>query len=193
MKNNTKFLYGIVAVAFLLSVVGISVGFAAMSSNLDVKGQSEVVPASWKIKFKDLSSPTISGTAQVVTAPQIESDTHIGDYDIQLSMPGDSVTYTFKVVNDGTIDAELSSYTFATPSITGTGDAAASDASIVSSNLVYTLTYADGTPIQMNDELKKGTEKTLKLTVGYNATATELPVSQVNIADMDITFTYAQK
>lgn len=193
MKNNTKFLYGVIAIVFLLSVVGISVGFAAMSSTLDVKGQAEVVPASWKIKFKDMSSPTIVGAAQVVTAPQIESDTHIGDYDIQLSMPGDSVTYTFKVANAGTIDAELSSYTFATPTITGTGDSAASDASIVSSNLVYTLTYDDGTPVQMNDELPKNTEKTLKLTVGYNASATELPVSQVDISGMDITFTYAQK
>ncbi len=193
MKNNTKFLYGIVAVAFLLSVIGISVGFASMSSSLDVKGQAEVVPASWKIKFKDLSSATINGSATVVTAPQIESDTHIGDYDVTLSMPGDSVVYTFKVANNGTIDAELSDYTFATPTITGTGDTAAADAAIVSSNLVYTLTYADGTAIQKNDELLKNTEKTLKLTVAYDANATELPTSQVDISDMDITFTYSQK
>lgn len=193
MKNNTKFLYGVIAVAFLLSVVGISVGFAAMSSNLNVKGQSEVVPASWKIKFKDISNPITTGTAEVVTAPQIESDTHIGNYDIKLSMPGDSVTYTFKVANDGTIDAELSNYTFATPTITGTGDSAANDASIVSNNLVYTLTYADGTPIQKNDELAKKSDKTLKLTVAYDANATELPLNQVDISGMDITFTYGQK
>ena len=164
-----------------------------MSSNLDVKGQAEVVPASWKIKFKDLSSATINGTATVVTAPQIESDTHIGDYDVTLSMPGDSITYTFKVANDGTIDAELSDYTFATPTVTGTGDTAAADAAVVSNNLVYTLTYADGTAVQKNDELLKKTEKTLKLTVAYDANATELPASQVNISDMDITFTYSQK
>ena len=193
MKSNTKFLYGIIAVAFVLSVVGISVGFAAMSSNLTVKGQAEVVPASWKIKFKDLSNPTINGGAEVVTAPQIESDTHIGNYDVKLFVPGDSVTYTFKIANDGTIDAELSSYTIATPTITGTGDSAVSDASIVASNLVYTLTYADGSAIQKNDELLKKTDKTLKLTVAYDANATELPVNQVDISGMDITFTYAQK
>lgn len=193
MKNNTKFLYGIIAVAFVLSVVGISVGFAAMSSNLNVNGQSEVVPASWKIKFKDISTPTITGNAEVVTAPQIESDTHIGNYDIKLSMPGDSVTYTFKVINDGTIDAELSNYTFNTPTITGTGDSAASDASIVANNLIYTLTYDDGTTIQTNDELLKNEYKTLKLTVSYDYNATELPVNQVNISGMDVTFTYSQK
>ena len=193
MKSNTKFLYGIVAVAFLLSVIGISVGFASMSSNLDVKGQAEVVPASWKIKFTDLSNPTINGSAAVVTAPQIESDTHIGNYDVTLSMPGDSVTYTFKIVNSGTIDAELSDYNFAIPTITGTGESAESDAAIVSNNLVYTLTYVDGTAVQKNDTLLKNESKTLKLTVAYDASATDLPINRVNISGMDIAFTYAQK
>ncbi len=193
MKSNTKFLYGIVAVAFLLSVIGISVGFASMSSNLDVKGQAEVVPASWKIKFTDLSNPTINGSAAVVTAPQIESDTHIGNYDVTLSMPGDSVTYTFKIVNSGTIDAELSDYNFAVPTITGTGESAESDAAIVSNNLVYTLTYVDGTAVQKNDTLLKNESKTLKLTVAYDASATDLPINRVNISGMDIAFTYAQK
>ncbi len=193
MKGNTKFIYGVVAIAFLLSVAGISIGFAAMSSTLTVSGQAEVVPASWKIKFKELSSATIAGAAEVVTAPQIVSDTHIGDYDIKLSKPGDSVTYTFKVANEGTIDAELSSYTFATPTFTGTGATASADETIVRNNLVYSLTYSDGTAVQVNDELAKETSKTLKLTVGYDANATDLPTAKVDISGMDITFTYSQK
>ena len=193
MKNNTKFIYGVVALAFLLSVAGISIGFAAMSSTLTINGQAEVVPASWKIKFKDLSSATIEGDAEVVTAPQITSDTHIGNYDVKLSKPGDSVTYTFKVANEGTIDAELSSYTFATPTITGTGASAAADAEIVTNNLVYTLTYNDGTAIQVNDELAKESNKTLKLTVAYDSNATALPANEVDITGMDVTFTYSQK
>ena len=60
MKDNKKVLYGLVALALVLSVVGISIGFAAMSTDLTINGSAEVVPSSWDIKFKDLSSPTIT-------------------------------------------------------------------------------------------------------------------------------------
>lgn len=193
MKDNRKVLYGLVALALLLSVVGISIGFAGMSTTLDIKGTAEVVPATWKIKFKDLSEPTITGDAEVLTAPSITSDTHIENYDIRLTKPGDSVTYTFKVANEGSIDAELDTYTFATPTFTGTGDAATADATLVSNNFIYTLTYDDDTAIQTNDELLKNSYRTLKLTVAYNENATALPAAKVEVSGMDITFIYGQK
>ena len=193
MKNNRKVLYGLVALALLLSVVGISIGFAAMSQELDINGVAEVAPATWKIKFKDLSAPTITGDAVVTTAPTITSDTHIGNYDIKLTKPGDSVVYTFKVANEGTIDAELGTYTKAAPTFTGTGTTAAADQDIVYNNFVYTLTYADGTAIQTNDTLLKNTERTLKLTVAYDENATALPTNPVEITGMDVTFIYEQR
>lgn len=193
MKENRKALYTFVALALVLSIVGISVGFAAMSTELRVTGSANVVPASWKIKFTNLSAPTVTGTAQVTKAPTIQSDTHIGNYEVQLSKPGDTVVYTFDVVNTGTIDAELSTYTFEQPTITGTGSAAEADATIVKNNLVYTLTYADGTAIQQGDELLKDGTVSLKLTVGYNKDANVLPVGSVSISGMDVTFVYGQK
>ena len=193
MKDNRKVLYVLVALALILSVAGISVGFASMSTELDIKGQAEVVPASWKIQFENMSEATITGDAEVVTAPTISSATHITKYDIKLTKPGDSVTYTFDVANRGTMDAELTSYTFATPVITGTGTNATADAQIVEDNLVYTLTYANGTAINVNDSLNKDEVKTLKLTVAYKADATELPEDEVDITGMDVTFVYGQK
>ena len=193
MKENKKTLYSFVALALVLSVIGISVGFAAMSTQLDLNGTASVVPATWKIKFNNLSSPAITGGATVVTAPTITSDTHIGNYEVQLSKPGDQVVYTFDIQNTGSIDAELSTYTFATPTITGTGTSAAADETTVRSNLVYSLTYADGSAINVNDVLNAGDTVSLKLTVGYNATATALPVNTVTITGMDVTFVYGQK
>ena len=134
-----------------------------------------------------------TGDAEVTTEPTIQSDTHIGDYEIKLTKPGDSVVYTFEVANTGSIDAALDSYTFATPTITGTGDTAAADATIVQSNLVYTLTYEDGTAIQVNDALNKESTRTLKLTVADQADADTLPANTVTISDMDVTFVYGQK
>lgn len=193
MKEGKKTLYYFIALSLVLSVVGISVGFAAMSTQLNVNGTANVVPASWKVKFSNLSSPTVEGDAEVVQAPVIESDTHIGNYEVKLTKPGDSVEYTFDVVNEGSIDAELSTYTFNTPTITGTGDKATQDAEIVRNNLVYTLTYADGSAINTNDELNKEVTKSLKLTIGYKNDATELPAKEVSVSNMDVTFVYEQK
>ena len=196
MKNNRKVLYGLVALALLLSVAGISIGFAAMQQQLDIEGVAEVVPANWDIKFKELSAPTITGGAVVTTAPTITGDTHLGDYDIQLTQPGDSVTYTFKVANEGSIDAKLGTFTKAVPTFTGTGATASADETIVSNNLVYELVYLDGTtetPVSVNDVLNHGTEKTLKLTVAYDKDAEDLPTAKVEIGGMDVTFIYVQK
>ena len=193
MKDNRKVLYGLVALALLLSVVGISVGFASMSTELTINGTTEVVPATWKIKFQNISNATITGAAEVTTAPTIQSDTHIGDYEVKLTKPGDSVVYTFEVANTGSINAALDSYTFATPTITGTGETADADATIVRNNLVYTLTYDDDTAIQVNDALNKESTRTLKLTVAYKADATTLPANTVTISGMDVTFVYGQK
>ena len=194
MKDNKKVLYGLVALALVLSVVGISIGFAAMSTDLTINGSAEVVPASWDIKFKDLSSPTIIGDAEVTTAPTITSDTHIGNYAVKLTKPGDSVTYTFKVANDGTIDAKLTDFIKATPTFTGTGATASADATIVQNSFEYTVTYSDDTAITKNtDELDAESYKTVKLVVGYKADATELPTNTVTISGLDVTFTYGQK
>lgn len=193
MKDNRKAIYAFIALSLILSVTGISIGFAAVSTNLNINGTASVVPATWKIRFTNLSAPSITGAAEVVNAPIIQSDTHIGNYEVKLTKPGDKIVYTFDIANNGTIDAELSSYDFATPTITGTGETALNDAQIINNNLVYTLTYADGSTIKKDDALNKGERKSLMLTIGYNSTATELPVNAVSVSDMDVTFVYSQK
>ena len=192
MKDNRKALYGLVALALVLSVVGISIGFASMSQDLTISGTTEVVPATWNIKFKEVSQPTLNGGATVVTAPTIQGDTHLGNYKVRLTKPGDSVTYTFKVANEGSIDAKLTSLVKATPTFTGTGDTAAADATIVQNNLVYTLTYSDDSAIQVNDAIAAAGERTLKLVVAYNPEAQDLPTAAVTVSGMDITLTYGQ-
>ena len=194
MKDNKKALYVLVIIALVLSIVGISIGFASMSTELTINGTASVVPATWKVKFQNLSKVT-GEDANIITAPQITSDTHIGNYAIKLSKPGDKVVYKFEVANAGTLDAELTSYTFATPTITGTSTAAEADATIVRNNLVYTLTYNDAahTPIQVGDNLDKEASRELLLTVEYDANATDLPANEVSITGMDVTFVYGQK
>ncbi len=192
MKDSKKTLYTLVIAALVLSVIGISIGFAAMSTELTINGTTTVVPATWKIRFQNLSKVT-GDDDLIVTAPQITSDTHIGNYALKLTKPGDIVEYKFEVANTGSIDAILQSFTMSDPTITGTGANAEEDARIVTDNLFYSLSYEDGSAILDGDELNKNTSKKVILSVEYNPEATELPTNEVTITGMDVTFLYAQK
>lgn len=182
-----------VAVIAIIAVVG--VGFAAFSTDLKISGKGTVKASSWKIRFDNISAANLTGTATEVTAPTLTTDdTHIENYDVTFTTPGDSVSYTFDVKNEGTFDAKISSIVIGTPSCTGTGTNATQDANNVCKNLTYTLTYDDGSPIAQNDTLTSGQTKGLKLTLTYNSavTASELPSNDVAISDLDATIVYSQ-
>lgn len=182
-----------VAVVAIIAVIGI--GFAAFSTELKINGKGTVKASSWKIRFDNISAASITGTATEVTPPTLSTnDTHIENYNVTFTTPGDSISYTFDVKNEGTFDAKISSIVIGTPSCTGTGDNATQDANNVCKNLTYTLTYGDGSPIAQNDTLTASQTKSLKLTLTYNAsvTASELPSNDVAISDLDATIVYSQ-
>ena len=141
-------------VAIVLAVAGLAVGYAALSETLTIGSTTTVKGANWSVHFDTatLSEATLKGLAKEVNAATI-TVTNIS-VDISLMQPNDSVTYTFDVVNDGTLDAKLS----ADPTLTGLDD---TTSQIVS----FALTYADGTAIKANDTLDHGTTRNLKLVV----------------------------
>lgn len=195
MKNNRKVLYGLVALALLLSVVGISIGFAALSQDLVIEGTAEVVPANWEIIFKDLGDAVEVGGGQEDTEPQLTTTTRLDSFNVILTKPGDSVSYTFKVSNEGDIDAKFESMTMNTPVITGTASDPTdktADETLVASALIYTITYADGTALTAEDALAVGNYRTLKMTIAYDSEATDIPTAPVNITNLGAVLTYVQ-
>lgn len=192
---NNKKTKIIVAIAVLLIIAVVGVGFAAFSTNLTINGTGKVKASSWKIRFDNLSAADLSGTATEVTAPTISNnDTHIGDYSVNFTTPGDSVVYTFDVKNEGTFNAKISSIIIGTPVCTGNGTNATADAEKVCQNLTYSLTYADGTSITENDTLNAEETKHLKLTLKYNdsVTSEQLPTDDVAITGLGTTIVYSQ-
>lgn len=179
------------------SLLCVGIGFAAFSTSLDINGTGKVKSASWKIKFANLKPATLVGTATEVKAPTISGeDTHIGDYEVTLTTPGDSVSYSFDIVNEGTFDAEITSLVVGTPNCEGTGDNALTDASNVCKNLTYSLTYSDGSNIQNGDSLEAGssvTGVTLTLTYSADVAANELPSNDVAISGLETSLVYSPK
>lgn len=202
MNGKDRGLKVAVIAALVVSVIAIGVGFAAFTETLTIAGRATVQTSTWKVKFSDLSTPTLAGGATVVTAPTINTnDTAISTYDVKLSTPGDSVTYTFNVANTGTYDAELTSVTIPSkPTCTGTGDTAATDADKVCKHITYTLEYADakedGTKtIATGDTLGAGKSTSMVLKLSYDAhnVAEDLPSGDVTLSDLGISLIYSQK
>lgn len=192
-KNQKK----MVVTLLVATLLSLSVAFAALSTTLRINGSGLVDPDKWSVHFANLGEATVTGTASVTSGATLTDDTSITGFDVVLRAPGDSVTYTFDVVNDGYVDAKLTSVVKATPVCTGTATDDAKkteDATLVSDNLVYTLVYTDtNEAVAENDTLNAKETKNLTLKVSYNSEVSELPSSDVEISGLDIDLVYGQK
>ena len=139
-NNNGREMKILVVAALIISIVAIGIGFAAFSQNLTINGSASVQTSSWKVKFSDLSSATLTGTAAEVTKPTL-SDTTIETYNVTFKTPGDSVSYKIKVSNTGSYNAKITTATIPVPTCTGkSGETTAeADAGKVCDKLTYTF------------------------------------------------------
>lgn len=211
MKPN-KMQYVLLAV-LVLGLGGLTIVYASLTQKLEIRSTAAVEGNTWNVQFDELVDGAVE-TAKTTGAAVVESQPTLGtasitDLDVTLSKPGDTVTYTFKIANKGTIDAEIADYKINSIAdgitVTGSGDSADADAQLVRDNLIFTLTYADattaeetgsviamGTPVAAGQELKAGQEVTVKLTVGFNQAATAVPANDVTIAGLDVDIDYLQ-
>lgn len=183
-------------IILVLLVLSITVAFALLSTQLQINGIAKVEPARWEIKFENLVKVSETGDAREDVAPVITGDTVIGDFQVVLTKPGDSISYTFDAYNAGSIDAELEILTKATtPTFTGLASDPTdktNDETKVGTNFSYTLKYTtDGADVTPSDLLAKGEKRNMTLTLSYNGSS--LPTDDVEISDLGITLLYIQK
>ncbi len=196
MKEGKKILQTITVLSLLVAVLGITVGFASMSRTLTINGTTAVEPANWSVHFTNLKPVALTNSATETVTPTLsEVDTHMGDYAVSLTKPGDKAVYYVDVVNDGDINAALTSVTIAQPTITATSTTNKdADEAAVKNSLLYSVTYADGSAIASGDELVAKTGKaTLKISIEYDLNSTVIPSDDVTISGMDVTLIYGQK
>ena len=105
-ERRTK---ALVIVVLLIVVAGLTVAFAALSATLNINGTAYLDAAKWGIRFENLSEPVKVGTATTTGTAKIEETkaAEITDMNVNLSIPGDKVTYTVDLVNKGTINAKI--------------------------------------------------------------------------------------
>ena len=191
MNNRVQnLLLGVLAVG----LVGITVAYATLSSNLKISGTAKVATATWNVKFESLSAGTATGYATLPStgklAIQTGSTTISGDLGT-LKAPGDTITYTVKVKNAGTINAKVNNVT--TPTLTCKPVASGgntTNATNFCKNLAYTVKYSDNTAIAANQTLTAGSSKdiTIKMVNHNNSVLSE----DVSVSASAMTLNYVQ-
>ena len=188
-NDNRKKSSGIVLL--LLLVVGISIGYAALTTTLNINGDSTIGKASWDVHFDNVqvTDGSVDG-ANVTKAAAIDSgDTTKVNYSITLAKPGDFYEFTVDVVNNGTLDAKLS----ATPTLTGVSTEQEAYTN-------YTITYDDNSSIVVGDtSLIAGktdsttNKKTVKVRIEYkkDITASQLPTEDQAL-NLEFSMNYVQ-
>lgn len=136
----------------LLLLISISIGFGAMSSTLKIKGNGIIGQMKWDVHFENITERS-SNVTIIEPATILGSTTDI-EYSVRLNGPGSYYEFDADIKNAGTIDAKLANQ----PSLTGI--TAEQDA-----YTNYIVTYADGSPIRVDDELRAGETKTIKVRI----------------------------
>src|SRR5574344_777277 len=107
----------------------------------------------YDIKYLNLKKVKIIGSA---TPTKVELNNNGLYFKASFLNVGDAITYTFDVVNDGTIKGRLGHL----PIYFGTD-------AITKKYFFNTLTYEDGTDIKTNDIIEPGDTKKMTLTVNF--------------------------
>ena len=169
--------------ALVIVVATVSIAFAAMSRTLSINGIGKMDTASWSVYFDNLSDAITNG-AKEEEKPNINANDKgiIENIKVKLFNPGDEISYKVDIVNDGTMDAE----------ITMIKDVELTDAQ--KKIFEFIVTYTDtGDVVQNGDILPKKTTKNATITIRFkdNIAASDLP-TESQIIDLTYQITYTQ-
>ena len=165
----------------VLLLLAISLGYALLTTNLNIVGTTVVKDNKWDIYFDNVQVSSGSVTA---STPAIDTAKTTVSYSVTLNLPGDYFEFTVDAKNAGTIDGMISAVS---SKLNGT------EITTLPNYLEYSVTYSDGIAIQNNHLLEAGKTETYKVRVGYkkDISATDLPSTEQTL-NLTFSVTYVQ-
>ena len=161
-QKNNLIIGGLCCILLLMGI-----GYAAFSTQLKINGTSSI-SSEWKVLITDITSGSIVGDASNAAEPTHTETT--ATFSTNLVSPGDSITYTITVANQGSIDATLSSIDVNT----GNNDAIEFETS----------------GIEEGDNLLQGASDELYVKVTYSNSVTSQPTNTTST--ITVTLNYEQ-
>ena len=180
----------IILIVLAVCLIGITVAYATLSQNLNISGVANVNKTSWNIHFTNVLTPKVEGQATGGKAVLNDGKTVLTISEGTLSAPGDKIVYTFDVINEGDLPAEVET------TLTQMEDCKAengSDVSIFCNKIGLDLVYADTKEkVQKSDRLLSGETRTLNLIITYDKDKllTTLPTSPIVLSNITSTINY---
>ena len=198
-RNRNVKIY--VIFALVISVMGLSIAYAAYSATLLISGTVTAKKSSdsWNVHFESPDgstalTPTLGGNAKVTSSATL-TETKISDFEITFYAPGDSISYDFEVKNTGSVDATLNKITLGSLSCskaTGTQQGTAADANNLCGNLDMNIMKFDGNNISIGDKIPAGSSEIYILTIIWDESDTNIYENDIAISVGETTFDFVQ-
>lgn len=169
MKTKNK---NLLLVILLIAVVGMAIGYAALSQQLVINGTANIT-TEWDVHIKGITASASNSTtgANDKTLPTFTATS--ATFDVNLAYPGATASYTVTVENSGTIAAKLEE-------VTGIETANSAEPTGITYNI----------DAKANDTLAAGNTKDYIVTVTWDSSATQIPENKTKTAT--ITLNYVQ-
>ena len=145
----------------LVLVVALTVGFALLSTTLNINGIAGIRANTWDIHWENVANE--SGITPISGATINPNDNKEANFEVEFTIPGDYYEFEIDAVNKGTIDGMLKEI-----KTTLNGDSIEN----LPDYIGYTITYADGTTPEVNDLLAVKRQITYKVRLEYKRTIT---------------------
>ncbi len=193
---NSRKIKLIIIACLCLVVLGLSIGYALLSTRLNITGTAKVPASTWDVVFlTDEIQTTKTGMAKC-NIGTIEG-TSISGMSVEFTKPGDACTFSIPVKNNGNISAKLVDVTGKSSNLTfvGKGSTALSDQELLQSNVVYEVNYGTtqingNTDFSSIDLLKSNNQVTVTLRVTFNHSAEDIPKNPVTLGGLDRGFIF---
>ncbi len=184
MKKNHAKTYIIVAI--LISVIGISIAYAALSQQLQIKTNTTVQSSqtSWNVSLRKEDCYTYH-SAKKGTMEVNKTSVTISGFTLQA--PNDDFSCVLYVENKGEVAAKITSINYIGPTFAGTGTSADADAKLISTNFWHAI---EG--IEKDDILNPGEEKRFGIGFGIQSSMTTLPTNPVTFTNATYTINFSQ-
>ena len=175
-RKNTKLL-------LVMLILGISLGYALISTTLGIVGTSGINSNKWIIHWENVQP----NTASTVTAekPEIRDNATRVTYSVNLQLPGDFYEFDVDAKNDGTIAGTITEIKHNVHKVVE-GDEDDSLPDYIKYSIVYKNTNI---PPAIGDVLGAGDKQTYTIRIEYDKDAEELPEDDFTIeAETEITY-----
>ena len=163
----------------LILIVGITIGFALLSTTLYINGIAGIKKNTWNVHWDDTSIVETQGSV-TATTPAAVTDTNKTNisFEVEFELPGDYYEFTADAINEGSIDGIISNVEVVFYQADGVTPYDTNNP--LPSEIVYSLTHADGTAIAEDEVITHGGGTIgYKFRIGYNSQTTTLPAAPI--------------